>query len=438
MVVVTIGLTPFMALPSYARDSGEIRFNRFYFDDLTTRIPPEQIASNIDIWDGHYDVLRVGAEVKKINPDVKLFLYRNLRAVWNENHTEYNAEELELFKQNDWILKDSTGNYVRDGDVGFLVDVGNPDYRAWVANWYKSYAIAYNVSGVWLDNCLASREMLWGPIIGAPINPRTGFEWTDQEFFDAVVTIVNTVKSTLGPNICVMGNGIFNGNNWVWREAWYHSLLLNSSLDGIMSEAWVGNHTTSEWDKEQWDNETVWLRSMDMAVWINKNFLSKGNKLFITLMLNAARNEVPDGNNEKYALYTYASMLLAAYNDGNSLGYGSYFLNQQLQNLFKTNVGVPLTEYTIIPNTHVYSREFSLAKVYVNPSDKEYLVDGFSMKPYSGKIVTHEQSTEVPEYSVSEGEILYITLIIALVSILAVGLSFFLRYRNSSIYCGYH
>lgn len=436
MTIVAIGFTQFVGL-SYARDPTEIRFNRFYFDD-SVEIPPEQIAGNLDIWSGHYNVLRVGKEVKQYNPNAKIFLYRNLRDVWNKNHAhEYNTEELELFKRNGWILKDSTGNYVRSGDTGFLVDVGNPSYRAWVAQWFKNYAIEYNISGVWLDNCFTSREMLWGPVMSVPINPRTGNMWTDQEFFDATVAIVNTVKGTLGPNICVMGNGIYNGNNWVNRKVWYQGLMLNSSLDGIMSEGWSGNYSSTEWD-----NETVWLRSMDMAVWINKNFLSKGNKLFIPLMYNAARNVVPDGDKEKYALYTYASILLAAYYDGNSLGYGSYFLNQELQGLFKTRVGVPLTEYAIIPNSHVYSREFSLAKVYVNPSNKEYLVDGFWMEPYSGKIVIYVQSApsaQPPKYSVFAGpEIFYTTLIIAVISIIAIAISFFLRYHNINIYYNHH
>ncbi len=432
VLVIIIGFTVFLASASAARNSREIRFNRFYYYD--TEISAEKIAANIDIWSGHYNVLHVGTEVKKYNPDAKIFLYRNLRDVWNKNSTyEYNAEELELFERNGWILKDSAGNYVRSGDDAFLVDVGNPDYRVWVAQWLKNYTIAYNVSGVWLDNCFTSREMLWGPIIGAPVNPRTGNEWTDQEFFDATVAIVNTVKSVLGPNVYVMGNGIYNGNNWVNRKVWYQGLMLNSSLDVIMSEAWIGNYSN-----KGWDNETVWLRSMDMAVWINKNFLSKGNKIFVPLIYNPTRNLVPDGNNEKYALYTYASMLLAAYYDGNSLGYGSYFLNQELQTLFKTNVGVPLTEYAIIPSTHVYSREFSLAKVYVNPSEMGYLVDGFWMEPYSGKIVTQMESApsdQLPKYSIIEGpQIFYITLAITVISILAIVLLAFLRHYNIGIH----
>jgi hypothetical protein len=323
-----------------------------------------QIALGSDIWSAHYDYLYCVPELQTLNPNMTFLLYRNIRTVWGPNQRwEYNSTELQFFIRSGWVLKDANRNLVIDGD-GYLVDVGNKAYQRWLAQWLKGYIEQYGANGTFLDNCLASTEILWG-INQAPINPRTGFVWTDQEWHAAVISLVNEVKAALGNKKYVVGNGIFNGANWKnWLPS-YQDLLLNSNIDGIMSEGWISDYSPL------WYDELTWKESIDMAVWINNNFLSKSGKLFFALSYNAAQGSVPSGATpEQHILFSYASLLLAASKDGNSLSYGSY-----LMNLFKVDVGAPVNSYSIIPNTHVYTRDFTNVKVLVNPTDATYSVN---------------------------------------------------------------
>jgi hypothetical protein len=147
--------------------------------------------------------------------------------------------------------------------------------------------------------------------------------------------------------------------------------LLNSSIDGVLSEGWISDYTESTWY-----DETEWKKSIDMAVWVNDNFLSRDNKFFIALCANVAEGTIPEGATaEQYALFGYASLLLAISNNGNVINYGTYLFNDYVQSLFRTKVGTPINAYSVIPNTHVYARDFTDAKVLVNPTNIAYAVN---------------------------------------------------------------
>jgi hypothetical protein len=357
----------------------------------------DEEAAACDIWMGHFDSLHRATELHTLNPKIICLLYRNIRTVWNPNNSvEYDSAQLQLFIDNDWILRDAAGDFVVDEEgSGYLVDVGNPAYQSWLAQWLKTYISRYGANGAFLDNCLASDEITWGTT-QVPINPRTGVAWINQEWNNGVISTVNTVKAVLGDKMYVVGNGVWNGASWNNRLQYYQSLLLNANIDGIMSEGWI-----SDYAKPLWYDETTWKKSVDMAVWINNNFLSKGQKLFVAVSYNAADGTVPSGCTlEQYALFSYASILLATVNSGNSLSYGSYMVNNYLQSLFRINIGTPINTYSIIPNTNVYTRDFTNVKVLVNPTDtafnvnlnKQYLrdnilVSALTVQPHTGIIL---------------------------------------------------
>jgi hypothetical protein len=358
----------------------------------------DEEAAVCDIWMGHFDSLHRATELHAVNPKIICLLYRNIRTVWNPNHSvEYDSAQLQLFIDNGWILKDGAGDFVIDEEgKGYLVDVGNPAYQSWLAQWLKTYISKYGANGAFLDNCLASDEITWGTT-QVPINPRTGVAWINQEWNNGVISTVNTIKAVLGDTMYVVCNGVWNGANWNNRLQYYQSLLLNANIDGIMSEGWISDYT-----KPLWYDETTWKKSIDMAVWINNNFLSKGEKFFIALAYNAAEGTVPTGSHpDQYALFNYASQLLAASHSGNSLSYGPYLMNDYTQSLFKINVGTPTSNYSLIPNTHVYARDFSNVKVLVNPTNtayevnlpQEYILQGVSVsavtvQPHTGILLT--------------------------------------------------
>jgi len=60
-----------------------------------------------------------------------------------------------------------------------------------------------------------------------------------------------------------------------------------------------------------------------------------------------------------------------------------------VQPLFDVNIGVPLNDYSMIEGSHVYAREFSNAKVLVNPTSDSYVIDlPGAFKTSEGTIVT--------------------------------------------------
>jgi hypothetical protein len=78
---------------------------------------------------------------------------------------------------------------------------------------------------------------------------------------------------------------------------------------------------------------------------------------------------------KQYCTYNYASLLLAVSTKNTYLLNLGWWGATNMQNLWKTDVGSPLGNYSIIPGKHVYVRDFSKAKVLVNPSTSSYQID---------------------------------------------------------------
>ena len=325
---------------------------------------PELYAEKADMYTCHLGAAEKVQQIKKIRPDLTCLLYRNIREVYQS------ASEYQGFINNGWLLKDMNGNYiVTNYATNRMVDVGSSNYQQWLANWIKGYLDQYGFDGAYLDNCLPSRGMLWG-LTSEPINPRTGKPWTDQEFKEAVITLVNKVKDTVAPKL-VIGNGIFNGEAFFGSRYQNYVELLNSGIDGVMSEGWV-----SEWSSAEWYSEEEWLASIDFVVWLEDNFLPKG-KIFIPVCANAASGNLPLGcSKEQYAAYCYASLLLAARTSGaHYVNFYYYMVEDYPQSLFTIDVGTPSAKYYVVPGTHVYARDFTKSKVLVNPTSQPYTIN---------------------------------------------------------------
>jgi hypothetical protein len=333
---------------------------------------PELYAQKVDMYICHFDETSQGEiqQIHALRPDLICLLYRNMREVYES------ASEYQTFVNNGWLLKDTNGNYVHtDYLTNWMVDVGNPEYQRWLANWVKGYLDGYSFNGAYLDNCLPSREMLWGQLSNEPINPRTGNYWTSDEFRQAVIALVNKVKDTVGDRL-VVGNGIFKGRFFNDASRNYASLLLQSRIDGIVSEGWL-----SALDSADWYSEQDWQDSVDLVVWLENNFLSRG-KLFMPICENAGPTDgsnpvLPAGcTKEQYVTYCFASLLLGAETSGaNCLFFGRYTIEDYPQSLFRFDLGSPLGAYYTVQGTHVYARDFSNVKVLVNPTYQTYSID---------------------------------------------------------------
>jgi hypothetical protein len=344
--------------------------NRILFDDFQFSV--SDLASRADMIMNHFELAYRVPRIHSIKPDLICLLYRNIRAVYTRT-----VEEYQMFNNNSWILKDAGGTPITSTVYGYyIVDVGNPAYQAWLANWFKSYINQYGYDGAFLDNCLPSTEIMWSTTPTPAINPRTGKAWTALEFEQAVISIVNTIKNTIG-NKLVVGNGVYYGEKFFGSSnQYYRDLLTQSQIDGIESEAWI-----MSLDPIGWYSESKWKASIDFAVWLENNFLNKsGTKSFLPVAQNIVPYERPgvalpnDTTSEQYVDYVFSSLLLAVSSNKTYLNFG-YAVDNHTQSVFDINVGEPLGSYYMISGSHVYTRDYSKAKVLVNPTDTTYAVN---------------------------------------------------------------
>jgi len=378
-----------------------LSLKRFTGPKHFSNVNANQIAELFDmskVWPWDETKIR---EVYRIRRDFKALLNRNIRAISNTS-----LDEWQTAFENNLLLKDAYGNliYVLGWPQNYVVDIGNPDYQAWVANWIEEHIDLYGYDGVFADcsfDSLATQQ--WFGLSATPINPRTGTNWTDAEVRQAQIQLHLTIKRAIGSKLLV-SNGIMEGTRF-WRNYnGYMELLSNSSLDGIMSEALWYQY------RGVWMTEEQWLNSLKMLVWFQDNFLQgKPERVYVpTCKIESFGGEsypLPLGvTGKQMATYALASTLLGIKTNQTylCLQANPNFTKQVIQPLFDIEVGAPKNSYYVIEGTHVYARDFSNIKVLVNPTEHPYTIDlqgtfktpdgwivtDITMEPYSGGILT--------------------------------------------------
>jgi len=355
-----------------------------YFGDMEANKIAELFDMSSEWW---WDETRI-RQVHQIRPDFKALLYRNIRAIYNTR-----LEEWQTAFENNWLLRDENGSYVYDTIYPrhSIVDIGNTSYQVWVANWIREHINEYGYDGVFADwslNILASGEFSGASAI--PINPRTGASWKDEEVKQALIQLHREIKKAIGSKVLVC-NGIFVGSKF-WRNYdGYTQFLLDSPLDGIMSEGLWYQY------RGVWMTEENWLKSLNMLIWFQDNFLiGRPERVFVpTCKLESFTGEpypLPsDATKEQMATYAFASTLLSIKTNQTyfCLNADVNFTTRVVQPMYKVVVGSPVSDYYVINGTHVYVRDFSKMKVLVNPTSNSYMVDlQEAFKTFSGEIVT--------------------------------------------------
>ena len=91
----------------------------------------------------------------------------------------------------------------------------------------------YGYNGVNFDLLLPSTEILWRTTPSPAINPRTKKAWTDAEFQQAIIALVNKTKAAIG-NRFVVGNSLWRGEHFFGsRYSGFAALLKQSKLGSI-------------------------------------------------------------------------------------------------------------------------------------------------------------------------------------------------------------
>ena len=411
LILATLLATVFMTqtgilnIPAANAAESDLVIKRAFYE--TDSHSNNVIVQSSDLYLNHYQVGFKIPSIESAKPSQITLLYRNVRVVKNYE------SEFQTFVNNNWILKDSRGNMIRStySSSQYIVDKGSSSYQRWVANWIKSYIDRYGYDGVFIDCAVYSTigEDLWGTTASGAINPRTGRLYTDAEYRQAEISMINTIKDTIGSKL-VIGNGIYDGTRFFQRD--YDQILLNSKIDGVMSEGWL-----MTLDNPQWYSESKWKDSVDFEVWLENNFLPKG-KIFIPTCQNVESYDqvgtrLPSGcTSEQYALYCFSSVLLGASRSGSTyLNLGSYILRSYPQSLFDIELGTPTGNYYMTTGTHVYTRDYTKTKILVNPTSTTYTVNldqtyrtpegqtisgRVTMYPHTGRILERLGTTPAP------------------------------------------
>jgi len=318
-------------------------------------------------------------QLHQINPNMLILLYRNIRAIYNY------SDEWQTALDQEWLLRDSSGALVHSTiwPEIYMTDIGNPEYQDFVANWIKNYTDLYGYDGVFSDNGLlvTPSECFWGSS-GEPVNSRTGNLWTSEEIVDAYIAFHNRIKATIGSKLDI-ANGIFHGERFFSSDKHdnYVKVLTESNLDGFMSEGLFN------WN--EYYSEDKWKKSVDFVVWIQENFLNQTGKIF-SPHAQCAVDQIPaDCTTQQMATFVFSSLLLGINKSQNYLSLQGAMLLDEIQDLFKIDLGVPKANYYLIEGTHVYARDFTKIKVLVNPTDQPFLVylDG-DYETLEGQIVS--------------------------------------------------
>jgi len=348
----------------------------------------QNYVDRTDSLQAHYDFTpSILQQIPSLEPSFIRLLYRNVREIYQ---SEFNNGVDGVPFNKAWLLKDASGNYVRKGGTNYMVDITNPDYQQWVANWYYNHITNLNpyFDGFFLDNGLYPTEGNWHyGASGEPVKPGTTRAFTTDEIVNAYVNIYKAIKNK-NPNRVMIANGIGTGGRWM-RWGVKDNYIKLATETGFMTEFWLSNWenslTDSKWIYYSEDylqnSDYNWKDSIDMLVEVGDMFSGK----YIVVVAQVADDHydwdpilpsplTTTAEKQQYCIYNYASLLLAASTNNTYLVSLGLWGATNIQYLWKTDVGSPSGSYYMISGTRVYARNFSKAKVLVNPSNNSYTV----------------------------------------------------------------
>jgi len=343
------------------------------------QITAQEFAKYTDSFQMHYDQHNPSdpnsiEEIHLLRPDYIGLLYRNIHKVSS------NSPEYRTFVSDGWLLRDTRGNVVFSSVYGVtsqMVDIGNPDYQNWLADWTYNQTILHGYNGVFCDDGFGAymSEIWWDANTLNIMNPRTGAIWTDQEVRDALIGVYAHLRSKM-PNSLIAANGIYNGDRWQARKDAYEYIINRTDINDLMGEGWW-----REWNSTVWYSEASWKNSLDSLVQLESYFIqNKTTNLFVLccyINVDGVDSQLPSGTTQlQVARYGFASTLLGIQSSRDYLLFtnNETLMAEYHDTMFSKSIGYPIDNYSVVSGTDVCERFFSNALVLVNPSDTPYTV----------------------------------------------------------------
>lgn len=325
------------------------------------------MASNYDLvilqnWPVDENPERV-RDLKKLNPRLKVLFYRNGHGTWpwQENYKEIDAHE-------SWFLHGASGARLEDrgnsdGDYYYVMDLSNPEYRAYQINYIMGYVSRAGFDGLFADGPPADLAL----VNPAPKPPRAVF---DRWHRDYVLPWVREMKQALGDKIFITNSTVnYNTRLPFADDADYFS----AGADGTMIEGF--GH--APWQKENQVPGGAWAWQMEKY---KRNIEAGKYTLVLSGILTNGLTEVQV---KRWETFTLASYLMYASGEGEYYNWRSQdTLPSPEQNL---ELGAPLGDPDILGG--VWKRDFENGRVYVNPNSDARFWDDLTLAPWTGSII---------------------------------------------------
>jgi hypothetical protein len=341
----------------------ELEFIATHYDLLIISFPPE----------GSIDKLR------SYNPQIILLLYTSPHHPWGDKfwRAGNNIEEVEP----DWLLRTEKGEIIYYGGPEYtgpkipLLDIRKEEWQKYFTEQVKKYLDLTTMDGVLLDAfSVGYPPWAYGP------NGEVAAGWTEEGWREAHWKLLNTLKDTLKEDYLIVYNGIMA----LPPEYGDPNTEFVDQTDGTCIEAYSVYLAMDEnKDTKRWYFFEAIMKHMKMVV--------EKDKIFILEV-------VGDKNNENTRLYALSSFLLLQTNK-TFFYFTPYTSFTEWYPEWEAKIGTPLGDY--YQKDGVYYRDFSNAKILVNPGDSKitiqldktyYTLEGaqimsITLKPQTGTIL---------------------------------------------------
>ncbi len=280
--------------------------------------------------------------MRAANPKLKLLVYTN----------GSNASPLEIGGLPESAFShDALGRRITNIHFGnYVMNPVSPAWQQYEAAECASFIVKMGADGCYLDDMGAGN--LRTNYSAIPVKPN-GEPYTDHEWVGATVALASFIRSEIPADKLIFANGLNSGAVYFGAQ----SSRFMDVIDGADAEAFTRSQAQP---LTKFRPETAWKQDVDMLVDVG----SKGKAL-----LAETKVWIPAGQDSIERLHRYALATFMLGTDGNSYlsfnatGPGKEGPTYPLHNL---NLGTPLSPYGKLGN--LYTRNWSLGKVFVNPT----------------------------------------------------------------------
>ncbi len=313
---------------------------------------------NSDVAKFHGATLQFGsppdrvARLKALNPSITVLYYRLAWATWSweENWSTINAHE-------DWFLRDIQGRRVRNAnprDAWYIMDLSNPEYRAYIINYIATVVETRRFDGVFIDGPVPSLRRLG--LVSRP--PETVLAAWQSSY---VLPFLRQLKQALGNKpLATNSTPSFRGSAPDADDTDFLDHVDGTMIEGFAHAPWNSVDIVP-------DGAWAWQQAM------TQRNLDRGKRVYV---LSGARGGTPV-EQHRWQVFSYASFLLRT--DGRN----GWFLWRRPGHAFTAAAHwFPELDLDLGPpaqptadSSGVWQRDFLNGKVLVNASGNTRTID---------------------------------------------------------------